>query len=150
MHDRFEDRATLNHLVQLREAGYTLRRCAASAGVHVATLCRWQARVPDFHQRMREAKRLSRRVHEELSLQSDNRPKVRWRRDCPLCQARVAVRSASPYVRFWRCGRWPLCPWASWRPRAPRDCKRCGAPCYWSHSRKSIGCSACGLRMMLH
>jgi hypothetical protein len=50
-------------------------------------------------------------------------------------------------LRFWRCGRWPLCSWASWRPRAPRNCKRCGAPCYWSHSRKSIGCSACKMRI---
>jgi PAS domain S-box-containing protein len=46
-----------------------------------------------------------------------------------------------------RCGRrWPLCPWASWRPRAPRNCPACGGACFWSHSRKSISCGTCGKR----
>jgi hypothetical protein len=134
----------LDRVVEMRRNGCTVYECAGGAGVHVATICRWQVGNADFHQRMREAHGLARRMDQGIDL----RPKVRWRRDCPLCKARVAVRSISAYVRFWRCGRWPLCPWASWRPRAPRNCRSCGAPCYWSHSRKSIGCSGCGMRIM--
>jgi hypothetical protein len=36
------------------------------------------------------------------------RPRVRWRRDCPLCKARVVVRSAGGKTSFWRCKCW-LC-----------------------------------------
>jgi hypothetical protein len=63
-----------------------------------------------------------------------------------LCKAKVVVRTARGKAHFWRCGRWPECPWASWRPRASRDYRRCGAPRYWSHSRLSIVCSGCGVR----
>jgi hypothetical protein len=45
---------------------------------------------------------------------------------------------------FWRCSRWPACGWARWRPRHPEDCPACGGPRYWSHSRKSVACAACG------
>lgn len=132
--------------VRFREIGFTLRRCAAAAGVHVATLCRWQVANPDFGRLMRDARDFARRVRLRRSMEAEASPPVRWRRDCPLCKARVAVRTAKGKVPFWRCGRWPLCPWASWRPRAPRDCGHCGAPRYWSHSRQSIGCSGCGRR----
>ena len=128
-------------LLRMRRAGLTLRQAAAVAEVHVATVCRWQAHDPELRQALAEAAREARLRR----TRNKDRPRVRWRRDCPLCRARVVVRSASSTVRFWRCGRWPLCSWASWRPRAPRNCKRCGAACFWSHSRKSIGCSACGL-----
>jgi hypothetical protein len=132
-------------VVRARRSGCTLRQAAAMAGVHVATLCRWQAADPKVRQALVEAVRSYRR-----SVPEGPRPSVVWRRDCPLCQAKIAVRTTWRGLRFWRCGRWPLCRWASWRPRAPRNCRKCGAPCYWSHSRKSISCSACGLRTMTH
>jgi hypothetical protein len=135
------DRVTVENLLRARRAGLTLRVAATLAGVHVATVCRWQARDPALRQALAEAAREARRRRPEGA-----RRRVRWRRDCPLCKARVSVRTAAGKARFWRCGRWPLCPWASWRPRAPRDCRRCGAPRYWSHSRRSVACGGCGLR----
>jgi len=36
--------AAVEALLKARRAGTTLRRAAAVAGVHVATVCRWQAR----------------------------------------------------------------------------------------------------------
>jgi hypothetical protein len=128
---------TVQTLLRARLHGATLRLAAALAGVHVSTVCRWQARNPELRQALAEAARRP---------PPDPRPRVRWRKDCPLCRARVVVRTARGGARFWRCGRWPLCSWASWRQRAPRNCSRCGAPRYWSHSRKSISCSACGMR----
>jgi hypothetical protein len=129
-------------LLQARADGLTLRDAAAVAGVDVATVCRWQNRDPSLREELRQAAREGR----ELLASDEPRPHVRWRRDCPLCQAKVVVRSARGKARFWRCGRWPLCGWASWRPRASRNCKRCGGPRYWSHSRKSIACGGCGVR----
>jgi hypothetical protein len=130
-------------LLQARADGLTLLDAAAAAGVHVATVCRWQNRDPSLRAKLRQAAREGR----ELLASDEPRPQVRWRRDCPLCQAKVIVRSARGKARFWRCGRWPVCRWASWRPRASRNCKRCGGPRYWSHSRKSIACGGCGVRM---
>jgi hypothetical protein len=140
--------AAVEIMVNARSDGATMRETARAAGIHLATLCRWQARDSVLRDLLREAHREWRCF--ELSLASGPRPRVRWRRDCPLCKARVVVRTAPGKLRFWRCGRWPRCSWASWRPRAPRDCKRCGGPCYWSHSRKSIGCGACGMRIIAH
>jgi hypothetical protein len=137
-------KTTVEELVRWRRVGFTLRKAAGLAGVHVTTVCRWQNRDPALREALHQAAK-------EAQLQRSwvgPRPHVRWRRDCPLCKARVVVRTAQGKLTFWRCGRWPLCSWASWRPRAPRNCKRCGAPCYWSHSRKSIGCSACGMRII--
>jgi ssDNA-binding Zn-finger/Zn-ribbon topoisomerase 1 len=142
---RNEDRLT--SLVRLRRTGYTLRQVALASGVHVATICRWMKRNPVLREAMREAKEEAR---QQLRAEDDSRPQVQWRRDCPLCQAKVVVRSATGKARFWRCGRWPECPWASWRPRASRNCRRCGAARYWSHSRKSIVCSGCGVRTRAH
>ena len=177
----------LEKLLAARAEGATLCQAADAAGVHVATVCRWQRSDPEFHQAMREAKgqarssgwclttiaqrrillqialylnESTRRFHcvfracngrktppsSEPDRNAAARPHVCWRRDCPLCRARVVVRTARGGARFWRCGRWPLCPWASWRPRAPRNCRRCGGPCFWSHSRKSTACGACGMR----
>jgi hypothetical protein len=131
-------------LLQARRAGSTLRQAAAAAGVHVATVCRWHKRDPELRQALADAAREARHARWKPPAP---RPGVRWHRDCPLCKARVVVRAARGKLRFWRCGRWPWCKWASWRPRAPRNCKECGSPCYWSHSRKSIGCSGCGVRI---
>ena len=126
--------------------GVRLRIAARVAGVHISTVCRWQARDPELRGRIAAARREGR---ERLRPRPERRPRVRWRRDCPLCRAKVVVQTARGR-RFWRCGRWPLCAWASWRPRAPRNCRRCGSPCYWSHSRRSIGCSGCGVRTRRH
>jgi hypothetical protein len=137
--------AALDVLVEARRNGATLRQAAASVGVHVATVCRWQARDPELRRALVAAEREARRL--ECFLNHGPRPRVQWRPDCPLCQARVVVRTAPGKLTFWRCERWPWCAWASWRPRAPRDCPHCGSPRYWSHSRKSIGCGGCGLRI---
>jgi Winged helix-turn helix len=138
-------------LTLLREVGYaaTIREAAAEAGVSPATIYRWQSRCPELRQALAYARE---RGRELLRWQPEDRPpaRVRWRRDCPLCRARVVVRTTRSGVRFWRCGCWPHCPWASWRPRAPRNCKRCGGPWYWSCSRKSIGCPTCGVRVFRH
>lgn len=132
-------------VLSFRRVGCTLRTAAAVAGIHVATLYRWQAADPKFRQALRDAAQAR-----DSSDEEEGRPRVPWRRDCPVCRARVVVRAAPGRLRFWRCGRWPLCRWASWRPRASRNCRRCGSPCYWSHSRKSIGCGGCGLRTWPH
>jgi hypothetical protein len=124
-------------------AGAMLRQAAESAGVHVATVCRWQARDPRLRQALAGARAPGRERSRDAK---PDRPRVRWRRDCPACRARVVVRTARGGRWFWRCGRWPLCPWASWRPRAPRDCPRCGSYRVWSHSRQSVVCDGCGLR----
>jgi hypothetical protein len=133
-------------LLDARRAGATLRQAAAAAGVHVATVCRWQARDPGLRLALADAAKQAWRASHPLL----PRPHVPWHPDCPLCEARVVVRTAPRGVRFWRCTRWPRCRWASWRPRAPWGCVRCGAPCFWSHSRKSIACGACGLRISGH
>jgi hypothetical protein len=142
----FIDSDRLDRAITARRRGATLRVAAAAAGVHVATLCRWQAKYLRVKQALADAQREAR----SQRISWEPRPRVNWRKDCPLCKARVVIRAAPGKLRFWRCGRWPLCPWASWRPRASRNCRRCGAPCYWSHSRKSIGCSGCGMRISAH
>jgi hypothetical protein len=132
--------AAVRELLEARRCGLTLREAAEEAVVHVATVCRWQRRDPDLKAALDQAAR------EAPSEPAAPRPCVRWHRDCPRCKARVMVRTAAGGGRFWRCGRWPSCAWASWRPRAPRNCRLCRAPCYWSHSRRSIACSGCGRR----
>jgi hypothetical protein len=134
-------------LIQLRRQGTPLRSAAAIAGVHVATICRWQKRDPSLRWALREA---SAEGRHRSARPDEPRPDVRWRRDCPLCRAKVVVRSVRGKARFWRCGRWLLCSWASWRPRAPRNCKRCGGARYYSHSRKSYVCGSCGVRTRRH
>ena len=88
----------LQKLLDARESGATLREAADAAGVHVATVCRWQKRDPDFAKKMREAKREARRLH--YSMNHGPRPNVPWRRDCPWCKARVVVRTANGGLRF--------------------------------------------------
>jgi hypothetical protein len=137
------DETVFDTLVAAREDGATLREAAAAAGVHVATLCRWQKRDPGLKEALHQA---AKDATSEVEIEYEPRPSVRWHRDCPRCKARVVVRTARGGLRFWRCARWPDCQWASWRPRAPRNCRRCGGVCYWSYSRKSTACGTCGLR----
>lgn len=103
------DPTTIEASLRARRAGLTLRDCATVAGVHVATVCRWQARDPELRHSMTLAAEDARFDRHRWA----PRPHIRWRGDCPLCKARVVVRSAAGKARFWRCGRWPLCPWAS-------------------------------------
>jgi hypothetical protein len=135
-------KASLATILWWRRTGASLRNAAEAGGVHVATLCRWQQKVPELRAALAEAAGEGRKRHLRVEYL---RPSVRWRKDCPLCRARVVVRKKGS-VPFWRCGRYPLCQWASWRPRAPRDCPRCRCPRYWSHSRMSVVCEGCGLR----
>lgn len=132
----------IDAIVAARCQGATLRQAAKAAGVHVSTLCRWQKRCPALKAALDQIDRQASRGAPKVAAE---RPAVSWRRDCPKCKARVVVRKVGR-VPFWRCGCWPRCDWASWRPRAPRDCPRCLGPRYWSHSRKSVSCDCCQLR----
>jgi hypothetical protein len=123
-----DKRAVVAAALRARRRGATLRQAATQAGVHVATLCRWQARDPQLRRGLAEAaagwRDLLARARQE------QRERVPWHPACPLCRAKVVVRTARGRARFWRCGRWPDCPWASWRPRAVRNCRRCGGILY--------------------
>ncbi len=114
-------------VLEARRAGKTLREAAGAGGIDVATLCRWQRSEPSLKADLQAAKAEAKKNREDIKY----RPIVYWRKDCPECRAKVVVRTTSGGVRFWRCGRWPLCEWASWRPRAPRDCRRCGGPRFY-------------------
>jgi hypothetical protein len=142
-------RSAVKVLLKAREDGSSLRQAAAAAGVHVATVCRWQNRSPALLDELRAAERIAwSRKH---SLRPHVRPRVPWRTDCPTCGAAIEVRRAfgGHGFAFWRCSCWPDCPFASWRPRAPQDCPECGAARFWSHSRLSIGCPACFARVRI-
>ena len=87
----------VRRLLEARAAGQTLRQAAAAAGVHVATVCRWQARDPALRLALAEARREGQDL---LQLPREPRPHVRWRRDCPLCRAKVVVRTAPGKRRY--------------------------------------------------
>jgi PhoPQ-activated pathogenicity-related protein len=55
--DRRRRGAIVRVLVHQRRAGATLRRAAAAADVHVATVCRWQRHDRALRRRLREAAR---------------------------------------------------------------------------------------------
>jgi len=139
----------IDAILEALENGLSLRKSAKMAGVHVATVCRWQAQsaeVEDALQFAAECGRLA-RWRARLS-QPRRKPPVAWHPNCPACGAAVQVRrSDGDMFAFWRCERWPDCSWASWRPRAVDDCPKCGEARYWSCSRKSIGCPGCGRRV---
>ena len=137
------DPERLERAFSARQQGATLRQSAAAAGVHVATLCRWQNREPWIKKVLRQAEAFARRRY--YASKPHRRPRVPWRKDCPLCGSAVVVRTGFAF-RFWRCSTWPACLFASWRPRAPADCPGCNGPRFWSHSRKSIACPCCGSR----
>src|SRR4051812_35084242 len=131
-------------ILAARLGGATLAASAARAGVHVATVCRWQARDAAFAAALRRAEWAATAAR-YASRPDRRRPSVPWRDDCPECGSLAVVRATEWGLVFWGCGRWPRCWWASWRPRYGADCPRCGAARYWSHSRRSVGCGKCGL-----
>jgi hypothetical protein len=140
----------LEKALAARDDGATLRQAAQAAGVHVATICRWQHRMDWFGSAMRDAADYARR--RRFATSPLRRPPVPWHPDCPLCGRPVVVRTAVEMFRFWRCSQWTRCRFASWRPRAPEDCSACGGARYWSYSRRSIACGHCGnrVRTILH
>jgi Homeodomain-like domain-containing protein len=120
---RWTERARV--LVEARRGGWTLREAAAAVGVHVATVCRWQKADPALREALLAAALMATQVQQwgSFDRQLRGRSQVPTHKHCPLCNARVTVRAArsclqQAKLRFWRCGRWPLCKWASWRPRA--------------------------------
>src|SRR5262249_60715086 len=92
----------VQRLLKARRAGNTLRWSAALAGVHVSTVCRWQARDPALREALAEA---DREAKERRS--GEPRPSVPWHRHCPLCKAKVVVRTTRGGARFSRCGTHP-------------------------------------------
>jgi hypothetical protein len=135
-------------MVEARRAGATLKQAAARAGIHVATARRWGVADPAFLEAIRAAAWEYR--CEVYAARPRRRPSVLYHPSCPECDSPAVVRTALPFrAVFWGCALYPLCTWASWRPRFPLDCLRCGGPQYWSHSRKSVGCDRCPVRISL-
>jgi hypothetical protein len=143
---RIDRGAAKSAIVQGSRRGLTLAEACAAAGVHVATACRWRASDSDFREAL-DAARREFSVGRYAAVPA-GRPSVPWHGSCPECRARVVVRTAAGRLQFWRCGRWPHCGWASWRPRHPRNCRACGGVRYWSHSRLSVACAGCGMRIL--
>jgi hypothetical protein len=138
--------AVVERLLDAREAGATLRQAAAAAGCHVSTACRWAERSPELQTALDVAAKTAR--HRRFAALSPHKPRgpddVPWHPLCPRCGAAAEVRrSTSGRLFWWGCR---ACPWASWRPRHPRDCPACGGPHYWAHSRRSVGCPRCRTR----
>lgn len=128
-------------VLQALATGVTLRQAAATAGVHVATICRWATTDEWLRKRLDWAikdARVERWLKRELA-----RPPLPRHPHCPACGAIAEVRTAHFGRRFWRCSAWPACPWASWRPRHPVDCASCGGPRYWSRRGKIARCPEC-------
>jgi len=132
-------------LIDMCRDGWTLREAAAAIDIHVATVCRWQARCPALAEALATARDVARRRKYATKPRPGPRPRVPVHPKCPACGNAVEVRKAL-YWPFWRCSRWPHCRWASWLPRHPEDCPRCDGPRSWSSSRKSVSCRRCGTR----
>jgi hypothetical protein len=137
-----------------------LVKASEVAGVHVATVCRWQTADPKFALALRNAKREARqeRIAQARAAYLARRkpghppwvrkPFVPVHPNCPVC-GRVSETRRVVYgypTTFWRCGLWPRCSWASWRPRYPQDCPTCNGPMFWSCSRRSFACPRCRTR----
>lgn len=135
------DAARLALAVEARTGGATLRASARAAGVGLSTLCRWQAAEPALRRLLQAA----RQAYRNRRRAGRRKPTVPVHPACPGCSAGVVIRSRGGVVRFWACAR--ACGFASWRPRHPVDCPGCGAPRFWSLSRRSVGCPSCGLRV---
>src|SRR5262245_16777662 len=77
----------LERALAAREEGATLRQGAAAAGVHVATLCRWQARDGLLREALTDAEWVARR--RRFDSRPTRRPRVPWHPACPWCGARA-------------------------------------------------------------
>jgi hypothetical protein len=140
-------RAAVTTLLAAREAGATLRRAAAAAGVHVATVCRWALRSPDLAAALQAASHAARLAARQAAARPEPGAKplfVPWHPACPCCGGSPVVlfHTASGRLYYWghRCG------WRSWRPRHPEDCPDCGGARFWAHSRRSVSCPSCQRR----
>jgi ribosomal protein S27AE len=131
-------------LADLVASGLSIEEAAKRVGIHPATVYRWQNRYPRFREAMDAAE--NRRFRLLHPPESYRRPRVPWRKDCPDCGAAVVVRTTWWMLKFWTCERWPQCSFSSWRPPALISCPACGGAMFWAHSRKSLGCDACGHR----
>ena len=156
--------AAMLEFLAARQSGRTVQDAAAAVGVHRATAHRWLAADRAF----RELDDHAVAVHRAEGFEDEDdtpgrfaswragtgtitrRPAVAVHPDCPTCGSPVAVGRTFavgwPRLSFWRCSAWPACSWSSWRPRHPDDCQVCGGPRLWSQSRRSIGCTRCGVR----
>lgn len=155
---RAVDRAGVQPVIVAgRRAGLSLAAASAAAGVHVATVCRWQNADPAFAAALQSAE--AAHAREKYAARIAEYERTRRRRlvpppvvavhpDCPECRS-PAVRRRARWgypAAFWGCSSWPLCPWGSWRPRHAEDCGACGGPRYWSHSRLTVSCPRCRTR----
>jgi hypothetical protein len=73
--ERPTNRAAVEAMLAARETGATLRQAAAAAGVHVATVCRWQKRDPGLKAALQRAAEDARF---ELASEFEPRPSVRF------------------------------------------------------------------------
>jgi ssDNA-binding Zn-finger/Zn-ribbon topoisomerase 1 len=139
---------TQSALLALVRGGLTIRAACAAVGIHPATAHRWTNASIGFALSLTNARG---QAQEDLATNDELRQTCRIpvHDRCPLCTAEIdavyTARTARKF-RFWRCSTWPACPWASWRPRAPEDCPRCGGVRLWSHTRKTVVCTGCGAR----
>jgi hypothetical protein len=127
-------------------AGRTLRQAAAAGGVHVATLCRWQARSPAVAGALALARQQAlrpRRPPADPQLLYQQRPNVPWHPRCPHCGWGVEIWRERGWY-WWEC---TGCSWRSWRPRHPVDCPQCCSWRLWSWDRRSVVCAGCGVRL---
>jgi hypothetical protein len=125
--------------------GETLKVAARACGVSYSTLHRWRQEGGHLKY-LADVAWSARQEREEQYRRAVPRP-LPIRSDCPGCgRGAVRGRRALGFLTFWYCS--ARCGWASWRPPHPAPCA-CGAVRYWSLSRKSIGCPACGRRVFL-
>lgn len=144
--DPWRDRQpTIEKILRLIDQGLSLRKAAQAAGVHVATVCRWQIVSTTLYGALHEAAdRARRRKYASRPLDYD-RPPVPIHPCCPWCRKLVDIKTGTYGFYFWQCSKWPDCGWRSWRPRAPWDCP-CGGALLWSWNRKTVVCIWCEKR----
>jgi hypothetical protein len=142
----FRDREAIEQRIVARVlAGDTLKAAARACGVSYSTLHRW--RQGDGKLKHLDAVAWSARYEREEQYRRAVPRPLPVRPVCPDCgRGTVCWRRALRFLTFWYCA--ARCGWASWRPPHPAPCA-CGAVRYWSLSRKSIGCPACGRRFFL-
>lgn len=143
--DPWKDRqVALGPILAALTSGKTLRQAAAAGGVHVATLCRWQARSEAVAQALAQARpRRTRLTAADYLALYQQRPNVPCHPRCPQCHSEVEIQEERGWY-WWQCF---VCGWRSWRPRHPTDCRQCGSHRLWSWDRRSVVCAGCGARV---